>query len=70
MGDPFDALFIFSFDRGGIHRKWRVNHPTRLFVGGFVAAALAGGVLLSLPFSASNARINFIDALFTATSAV
>ncbi|MEW6077906.1 MAG: TrkH family potassium uptake protein [Thermodesulfobacteriota bacterium] len=49
--------------------KLRKN-PTRLLVGGFVATALAGGVVLSLPFSSSGARVSFIDALFTATSAV
>jgi trk system potassium uptake protein TrkH len=46
------------------------KNPTRLLVGGFAAAILVGGVLLTLPFSASGTRIGFLDALFTATSAV
>ena len=46
------------------------EHPTRLPVGWFAATILAGGVLLALPLSASGARIGFLDALFTATSAV
>jgi trk system potassium uptake protein TrkH len=52
---------------------WRQQlrkHPTRLLVGGFAAAILAGGLLLSLRVSASGPRIGFLDALFTATSAV
>jgi len=36
----------------------------------FAAAIVAGGVLLTLPISASGTRIGFVDALFTATSAV
>ena len=51
---------------------WRQlrKHPTRLLIGGFAVVILAGGVLLSLPCSATGARIGFLDALFTATSAV
>jgi trk system potassium uptake protein TrkH len=39
-------------------------------VGGFAAAILAGAVLLMLPVSAARQPIGFLDALFTATSAV
>lgn len=46
------------------------KNPTRLLVSGFAAAIVAGGVLLTLPISASGTRIGFVDALFTATSAV
>jgi len=46
------------------------KNPTRLLVSGFALAILVGGVLLSLPVSASGTRIGFLDALFTATSAV
>lgn len=46
------------------------KNPTRLLVSGFAVAILAGGVLLALPVSASGTRIGFLDALFTATSAV
>ncbi|MFZ5573214.1 MAG: TrkH family potassium uptake protein [Thermodesulfobacteriota bacterium] len=41
-----------------------------MLVGCFAAAILAGGVLLSLPCSASGKRISLLDAVFTATSAV
>jgi trk system potassium uptake protein TrkH len=41
-----------------------------MLAGGFAAAILAGAVLLTLPLSASGARIGLLDALFTATSAV
>ncbi|NUQ61950.1 MAG: hypothetical protein HUU20_05655 [Pirellulales bacterium] len=50
-------------------RQFR-EYPARLFIGGFAAAILMGAVLLALPFSAAGARIGFLDALFTATSAV
>jgi trk system potassium uptake protein TrkH len=46
------------------------KNPTRLLVGCFAAAGLAGGVLLTLPVSAAGERVRFLDALFTATSAV
>ena len=46
------------------------KHPTRLLVGGFAATILVGGMLLTLRISASGPRIGFLDALFTATSAV
>jgi trk system potassium uptake protein len=61
MPDP-----VTAFDRWQKIRK----HPTRLLVGCFAAAILVGGVLLTLPLSASGERIGFMDALFTATSAV
>lgn len=50
-------------------RQLRKN-PTRLLVGGFAAAILLGAVVLALPVSAAGTRIGFLDALFTATSAV
>jgi trk system potassium uptake protein TrkH len=49
--------------------KLRKN-PTRLLVGCFVATIIAGGVLLTLPVSATGQRVAFLDAVFTATSAV
>ncbi len=45
-------------------------HPARALVVSFLAAILAGTLLLSLPFSAADGRPAFLDALFTATSAV
>ncbi len=46
------------------------KNPTRLLVGGFAAAIVVGGGLLALPWSAAGQRVAFLDALFTATSAV
>ncbi|OGP88775.1 MAG: hypothetical protein A2031_07155 [Deltaproteobacteria bacterium RBG_19FT_COMBO_43_11] len=44
--------------------------PTRIFVSSFALFILLGALFLWLPFSASNTSLRFIDALFTATSAV
>lgn len=45
--------------------------PSRIIVIGFALIILIGAILLSLPISTSSGQgINFIDALFTATSAV
>ncbi|MBN1829494.1 MAG: hypothetical protein JW884_10175 [Deltaproteobacteria bacterium] len=44
--------------------------PERLLIGSFAAIIVAGTALLMLPLSTSDGRIAFIDALFTATSAV
>lgn len=47
------------------------HHPTQVIVGGFAAAALAGTGLLSLPIATESGEpARFLDALFTATSAV
>lgn len=44
--------------------------PTQIIICGFIALILAGAVLLALPISAkSGTGTNFLDALFTATSA-
>jgi trk system potassium uptake protein len=46
-------------------------HPAVVFVYGFAALILAGGVLLALPFSSASGRWTpMLDALFTSTSAV
>ncbi|MBT9169178.1 MAG: Ktr system potassium uptake protein B [Syntrophomonadaceae bacterium] len=50
--------------------KARKVSPPKILVGGFVALILLGAILLSLPFSTHDGRISFLDALFTATSAV
>lgn len=48
-----------------------LGHPERLFVGTFAALSLGGTIILALPqSSAAAARIDFVDAAFTATSAV
>ncbi len=46
-------------------------HPTKILVYGFLSLILVGSILLSMPFSsASGSFTNYIDSLFTATSAV
>lgn len=44
--------------------------PARIFILSFAAVILAGGILLWLPFSATQGNLRFVDALFTSTSAV
>lgn len=52
-------------------RRWRPRHPALLPVLGFGGVILVGGLLLTLPFVTTSGRPTpFIDALFTATSAV
>lgn len=47
------------------------GHPAQLVLAGFAAAVTIGTLLLWLPFSTqSRASVSFVDALFTATSAV
>ncbi|MFC7241814.1 TrkH family potassium uptake protein [Catellatospora aurea] len=47
------------------------HHPTQVIVGGFAAASLTGTGLLSLPLATESGEpARFLDALFTATSAV
>ncbi|MBZ0198465.1 MAG: hypothetical protein K8H86_01260 [Ignavibacteriaceae bacterium] len=45
-------------------------HPTRIFILSFLVTILTGALLLMLPASTVSGKINFIDALFTSTSAV
>jgi len=45
-------------------------HPTRIFILSFLAAIIAGALLLMLPASTVSREISFVDALFTSTSAV
>lgn len=57
-------------------RKQRMNGllrptPAKMLAGGFALLILAGSLLLTLPFSARNGQpTSYLDALFTATSAV
>ncbi|MGB4502899.1 MAG: TrkH family potassium uptake protein [Dethiobacteria bacterium] len=51
------------------HRS-RPANPERFLAGGFIAVILAGSLLLSLPFAYSGRGHAYVDALFTATSAV
>jgi len=48
----------------------RHNRPEKLIAYSFICAIIAGCLLLKLPFSAKSGHMSFIDALFTATSAV
>lgn len=60
------AAFEFPFKRLKISLT-----PPQALVLGFVAVILIGGILLSLPVSAQPGKqVSFLDALFTATSAV
>lgn len=45
-------------------------NPARYLIGGFAAVILAGSLLLSLPAATKAGEISYLDALFTATSAV
>ena len=45
-------------------------HPARVLAASFLAAILVGTFLLSLPLSTNDGRTSFVDAFFTATSAV
>lgn len=44
--------------------------PARFLAAGFAAMIILGTFLLSLPFATITGKVNFIDALFTSTSAV
>jgi trk system potassium uptake protein TrkH len=44
--------------------------PAKILVGGFALLILLGAILLALPVSTHSGRLSFLDALFTATSAV
>ncbi len=44
--------------------------PAKILTGGFALLIILGAVLLSLPISSQAGRLPFLDALFTATSAV
>lgn len=50
--------------------KKAVTSPSRVLMLGFGALILLGALLLHLPLSSTGERLPFLDALFTATSAV
>ncbi len=61
----------FSFDPDGKKKHNTGLTPSQVLVLGFAAAILFGALLLSLPWAAVHGGgTNFLDALFTATSAV
>jgi len=45
-------------------------HPAMLVLGSFLLAMILGMLLLKLPAASRNGRLDWIDAMFTATSAV
>ncbi|MDP3285449.1 MAG: TrkH family potassium uptake protein [Desulfobacterales bacterium] len=53
-----------------ILNRFRRMSPASFLLLSFITAMLAGAFLLMLPFSTTSGNIAFIDALFTATSAV
>ena len=50
--------------------KKKIIHPPRLLALSFLAAIIAGSLLLLLPAATSSGKIKIIDALFTSTSAI
>jgi trk system potassium uptake protein TrkH len=64
---------VIGVRRGGVRRGGgnRFEHPTKVIAGGFGVAVAIGTGLLWLPVATtSGERAQFVDALFTATSAV
>lgn len=51
-------------------RRRLAIHPTQITVLGYVGLITIGAILLSLPISSTGEPLSFIDAFFTATSAV
>lgn len=71
-GFGVESLLVLTRDAANTRRvrTFRTS-PAQVVVGGFAAAVAVGTVLLMLPISASDGRpTGFVDALFTATSAV
>ena len=60
---------VREFSEQKINYKRKVLNPAQLFIISFILIILAGTFLLMLP-NATNGGIGFLDALFTATSAV
>ena len=46
------------------------HSPQTALIGGFAGAILVGAIILRLPWANQPGKVNFVDALFTATSAV
>jgi trk system potassium uptake protein len=63
------ALFIFEFSRFDIREIALVLNPAQLFMISFGFLIIIGAALLKLP-NATTSPIRFVDALFTATSAL
>lgn len=63
------VFFVIRVMRAGAQVKNSFLNPSILFVVSFLLLILIGTALLLVP-SATNGNLNFVDALFTATSAV
>lgn len=50
--------------------KKEIFAPSRVLMAGFFLVILVGSLLLHLPAASTHGRLSYIDALFTATSAV
>src|SRR5699024_10708781 len=61
--------FIREFSEQSIAYKRTFLNPAQLFILSFISLILIGSFLLVLP-EATHTEISFVDALFTATSAV
>ncbi|MBD3408711.1 MAG: hypothetical protein GF419_00765 [Ignavibacteriales bacterium] len=68
------SLMILGFAAGAFRLNGKLLgsrvKPARVFVGGFAALVFLGTGALMLPKATVSGSINFVDALFTATSAV
>lgn len=62
-------LFFLELSRMEINALIKVLNPAQLFMASFAFIIFVGSTLLMMPMS-TNTPINFIDALFTSTSAV
>ncbi|MFT6203227.1 MAG: trk system potassium uptake protein TrkH [Spirosomataceae bacterium] len=63
------VFFVVRVMRAGTQLKVTLLNPSILFVVSFLLLIMIGTALLLVP-SATNGNLNFVDALFTATSAV
>jgi potassium uptake TrkH family protein len=63
------ALFVFEFSRFDLQKVTMVLNPAQMFMASFALLIIAGASFLKLP-NATVSPISFVDALFTATSAI
>src|SRR5690606_2349847 len=64
------ATLVISISKISLFFDEFYFNPTILFVLSFIVLILLGTLLLILPNSTTDGRLNFVDALFTATRAV
>jgi trk system potassium uptake protein len=63
------GLFVFEFSRFDIRNVTLILNPAQLFMASFAFIIITGTALLKLP-NATTSPVTFVDALFTATSAL